>query len=469
LELLESRVAPAAFSFSNPVIATNNPIGVTSHPPSTATSADEVEAGDDFLLTAPTSIQSATFTGLIPAGVSLSSISSVDVEIYRVFPQDSNPARTSGPNTNPAFSTSQVPTRVNSPADVARDSRDSATGQLTFTTMQLAASFTTNNSVITGINPKPNQRTGGEGAQTGQEIQFTVNFTTPFQLPADHYFFVPQVQLSGSPTFPFLWLAGVRPNPTFTPDLQAWIRNSNLDPDWLRIGTDIVGGSPAPTFNGAFTLTGQTSTPSTTLFIQSLYQDLLGRAPAPAEVSLWLTNFATLGQAGVADAILRSSESLTNIVGGLYQRLLGRSPVGLEAQSTVLAMRNGATVEQVIAGIAASAEFGLRANARVGGSNADNNFVQALYNTLLLRTASPGEIGGWVVNLPTLGRSGVAAQIAASAEYRGLVVSMNFYGGLLRRQGMPSSAEVAGWVNSSLDLLSIESMFAGSNEYFQVV
>jgi len=41
-------------------------------------------------------------------------------------------------------------------------------------------------------------------------------------------------------------------------DLQAWIRNSNLAPDWLRIGTDIVGGATAPTFNMTFSLAGET-------------------------------------------------------------------------------------------------------------------------------------------------------------------------------------------------------------------
>ena len=29
-----------------------------------------------------------------------------------------------------------------------------------------------------------------------------------------------------------------------------------LDPDWLRVGTDIVGGNTAPTFNAAFSLSG---------------------------------------------------------------------------------------------------------------------------------------------------------------------------------------------------------------------
>ncbi len=89
-----------------------------------------------------------------------------------------------------------------------------------------------------------------------------MSFTTPFTLPADHYFFVPQVQLSNGD---FLWLSAARPIvPPGTPfppgstDLQEWIRNDNLAPDWLRVGTDIVGGTPAPQFNAAFSLSGQT-------------------------------------------------------------------------------------------------------------------------------------------------------------------------------------------------------------------
>ena len=85
-------------------------------------------------------------------------------------------------------------------------------------------------------------------------------FSKPFDLLADHYFFVPQVELSSGD---FLWLSA--PKPIVSPgtpfpagftDLQEWIRNENLAPDWLRVGTDIVGGSPAPTFNATFSLSG---------------------------------------------------------------------------------------------------------------------------------------------------------------------------------------------------------------------
>ncbi|HJW28452.1 MAG TPA: hypothetical protein VJ508_04290, partial [Saprospiraceae bacterium] len=148
----------------------------------------EIESADDFILTSPTAITSATFTGLVPSGAT---VNQVIVEIYRVFPADSDVGRTSGP---PTFSTPDVPTRVNSPSDVAFDSQDSASlGDLTFSTTTVAIGFTVNNSVLSGINPIPNQTTKGEGPVTGNEVLFNVDFTTPFDLPADHYFFVPQV------------------------------------------------------------------------------------------------------------------------------------------------------------------------------------------------------------------------------------------------------------------------------------
>ena len=221
----------------------------------------EIEAGDDFIVSSQTKLNSATFTGLIPTGAS---VSSVTVEIYRVFPLDSDVGRTSGP---PTFSTPQVPTRVNSPSDVAFISKASGASELNFSTSILSANFSALNSVQPGgIHPKPGQTTGGNGPVSGQEVQFTVNFSSPFDLPADHYFFVPQVELDNGNDF--LWLSSVRPivspgtpfPPGFT-DLQAWTRDQFLDPDWLRIGTDIVGGTPAPTFNMAFSLQGVSDVP----------------------------------------------------------------------------------------------------------------------------------------------------------------------------------------------------------------
>ena len=251
-----ARIEAQSFSFT-----TGTPDGrmaTASRPENLGLGQIEIESADDFILSSSTQLTGATFTGLIPAGVALSSIGEVQIEIYRVFPLDS---------TNPP--SGMVPTRVNSPSDNAFDTRNSLSGGgLSFVSSILSSSFSAANSIVNGINKIPNQTTGGEGAVTSQEVQFNVTFTNPFNLPADHYFFVPQVELSSGN---FLWLSTPRSAPIFTGDLQAWIRNANLDPDWLREGTDIVGGNPAPTFNEAFSLVGTVvpDTGSTALLLSS--------------------------------------------------------------------------------------------------------------------------------------------------------------------------------------------------------
>jgi hypothetical protein len=255
-------VTPLPSAADSFVFSTGNPDGRMA----TATRPEspgkfEIETGDDFVLAQQTLITGAAFTGLIPSGASTSNISNVVVEIYRVFPADSDVGRTSGP---PTFSTPKVPTRVNSPSDVEVTDRQFSNGSLSFVPIVVQASFTANNSVQPGgIHPQPGQTTGGNGPVTGQETVISVKFTTPFDLSAGQYFFVPQVEMTT--TDDFLWLSAPRPIvPPGTPfpsgftDLQSWTRDQFLDPDWLRVGTDIVGGNPAPTFNAAFTLNGVT-------------------------------------------------------------------------------------------------------------------------------------------------------------------------------------------------------------------
>jgi hypothetical protein len=211
----------------------------------------ETETADDFILTETTVINGATITGLINAH--LANIGNVEVELYHVFPLDS---------VNPP--SGHVLSRVNSPADVEIDAatRDGSVGTLSFAASRLSASFSVLNTVVNGINRFPNSTTLGEGPASGDQVQITITFTKPILLPAGHYFFRPDVLVNGGD---FLYLSAPRPivspGTPFVGDLQAWIRNSALAPDWLRIGTDIIGGAtPAttPTFNMTFSLAGNT-------------------------------------------------------------------------------------------------------------------------------------------------------------------------------------------------------------------
>jgi len=198
----------------------------------------ETETADDFILSAQqTSITQATFTGLIPAGAT---VTQVEIEFYHVFPTDS------------AFPPSgNVVSRTNSPADneIAAATRDSLAGTLSFSTTTLSSNFSVSNTVVNGIHKIPNQFTGGEGPTSGQEIQISVNFLPPVDLPADQYFFRPEAALSSGN---FLWLSAAGPS-LFEGDLQSWIRNEDLKPDWERIGTDVTHQGP---FNTSFSLTG---------------------------------------------------------------------------------------------------------------------------------------------------------------------------------------------------------------------
>src|SRR5215469_13997877 len=129
---LKARTGIAALTFAAVVIplpaaadafvfSTGNPDGLmaTATRPSSP-GKFEIETGDDFALIQQTLLTGAAFTGLIPLGAPTSDIQNVVVEIYRVFPADSDVTRTSG---SPPFLTPNVPTRVNSPSDVVLDSR----------------------------------------------------------------------------------------------------------------------------------------------------------------------------------------------------------------------------------------------------------------------------------------------------------------------------------------------------------
>src|SRR5689334_25306094 len=86
---LADDVFAATFSFS-----TGNPNGLIAFGSRPSTVGQEIEAGDDFVLTDTTSLSGANFTGLLPSAAPLSGIQQVRVEIYRVFPSDSDASRT---------------------------------------------------------------------------------------------------------------------------------------------------------------------------------------------------------------------------------------------------------------------------------------------------------------------------------------------------------------------------------------
>jgi hypothetical protein len=198
------------------------------------------------------------------------------------------------------------------------------------------------------------------------------------------------------------------------------------------------------------------------IYIDQLYELRLNRAPAAAEVSFWEGVLSSSGAQAVANGIERSQEARTDLVDSWYARYLGRLPSGNEAQGWVGLLLQGNSEETVLQGILGSQEFYSRAQQVFKSSDANANFLNALYALVLNRTASSGEISAWEGVLASSSPTSVALGFLTSAEFRTDEVT-TFYVELLSRT--PDDAGLAGWVNTNLGLTAIRVGFLGSAEF----
>jgi hypothetical protein len=105
---------PFFFSTGNP----DHLLGQLSRPPSPGNL--ETETADDFVLTDATVISRATVHGLIPSGLDVSSIQRVEVELYRIFPKDSDTKARSTRRFRCQATPFLVPAPLGSPTVMAR-------------------------------------------------------------------------------------------------------------------------------------------------------------------------------------------------------------------------------------------------------------------------------------------------------------------------------------------------------------
>jgi hypothetical protein len=200
-------------------------------------------------------------------------------------------------------------------------------------------------------------------------------------------------------------------------------------------------------------------------FVQTLYNDFLQRSGSVAELNGWVAQFPTLGRTGVANAIVRSDEALRRLVDTFYQKFLNRPADSAGETGWAQFLEGGGTEEQLMVDFLSSPEYYAHATALIGSPNPDGNFIAAMYEQLLGRPGTAAEISNWLAALPGLNRGGVATFIVNATEARTDAV-LQLYMNLLHRTTPPSAAELANWVNSSLDFLSIEVPLASSAEFY---
>jgi uncharacterized delta-60 repeat protein len=177
----------------------------------------------------------------------------------------------------------------------------------------------------------------------------------------------------------------------------------------------------------------------TVRFADAVYQDVLGRAPSPAEaqafeVPLDAVRFPVLTP--VALAYVTSTEERGRVIGGYYQHYLGRPASPGEVQLWLPPQQNLAP-DQALPLILGSAEY----FQKHGGNNA--SWLAAVYQDLLGRAPDPGSQPLLDALNQGTPREQIAALIAASPEYRSDLI-VQLYATDLGRGA--AASEVALWL-----------------------
>ncbi len=175
-------------------------------------------------------------------------------------------------------------------------------------------------------------------------------------------------------------------------------------------------------------------------FVKAAYDDFLRRAPTREQLEYRvgrLLSGATT-RASFVRELASSTEYVSTIVQRFYQDTLGRPGGSSEVSYWVDQIRGGRfTVAQTAASFYASNEY----YSGIGGGT-DRSWVTDLYQKLLGRTASGGDLDYWVAETVARGRSNVALRFFQSPESRATRVAA-LYRQLLGRS--PGSADVSYW------------------------
>ena len=223
---------------------------------------------------------------------------------------------------------------------------------------------------------------------------------------------------------------------------------------------------------GAYELTNILAVSSST-FVRQQYLDFLDRDPEAAGLAAWVNALDDgLPRASLIEAFMDSEEffSKGKFIAQTYLGLLTRDADYSGFRAWLEVLLAGVSHEQIVQWFLDSDEFTIR----FGSSLTNSQFIERMYNNVLLRSADPGELNLWVGQLTSgqLTRAQVALGFLDSDEFQKINASQNeidvslLYFSMLRRDPDPGS--FAGWVgvlNSGVPLNSVIDGFLNSPEY----
>ncbi len=251
----------------------------------------------------------------------------------------------------------------------------------------------------------------------------------------------------------------------------------------------IPGGTPAGTYGVVATFTGRgettatavgiqtinapappatPGTPSPSSFIESVYENLLGRPVDPEGLSHWTNALNALGnteggRAKVVADIESSAEYRLDVVNQLYLQYLHRPANESGAQTWVNLLGNGWSIQQVAANIATSAEF---IQNQTDGSFA--GWLNAFYENALQRPLDSSGLATWNgLFAGGTSETTIAMDIFGSTEFCSNLVN-SYYVQFLGRSsaGDPGSFQWVSQLQQDVSYQTVISLIVGSQEFY---
>jgi len=208
-------------------------------------------------------------------------------------------------------------------------------------------------------------------------------------------------------------------------------------------------------------------------FVFQQYEDFLDREPDSGELAAWVNALNSgLPRASLIEAFMDSGEFRFEgkFIAQTYLGILTRDADVGGFEAWLGALLAGISREQIVQGFLVSGEF----QSRFGSNLTNGQFVERMYNNILLRPSDPGGLNGWVqaLNSGQLTRAQVALVFLDSGEFQSLSASQNrvdislLYFDMLQRN--PDAGGFSAWVgvlNAGVPLTSVIDVFLNSSEY----
>lgn len=205
---------------------------------------------------------------------------------------------------------------------------------------------------------------------------------------------------------------------------------------------------------------GDTAPADNDAFISTAYHDFLGRYPSGSELAAWRTKLASgTSRLEFVNTLAQSKEWTTVVVQDLYVNTLGREADAAGASYWASRLQTGTSVAAAASQFYGSVEY---VNGEGGTWNA---WLTDLYKELMRRSPDSGGLGYWVAQAESRGSGDVAYDFYQSGESRRERVKA-LYQKFLGRGPDAGGLEYWAGVLKSGDDLALAGFLASSDEYF---